>query len=96
MTDSQTALTLSSQPSEPPQTLPTLDLRALVRWAWRQLTSMRTALILLMLLALAAVPGSLTPQERVDALAVTRWKSQHPGLVPLFERLSLFHVYGSP
>lgn len=96
MTYSQTAPPLSSQPPEPPRTPPALDLRALSRWTWRQLTSMRSALILLMLLALAAVPGSLVPQERVDALAVTRWKSQHPNLVPLFERLSLFHVYGSP
>ena len=27
------------------------------RWFWRQLTSMRTALILLFLLALGAIPG---------------------------------------
>ena len=33
-----------------------------VRTAWRRLTSMRTALILLFLLAVAAVPGSLLPQ----------------------------------
>ena len=39
----------------------------LARWAWRQLTSMRTALVLLFLLALAAVPGSLVPQRGVDA-----------------------------
>ena len=41
-----------------------LTLRELLRWAWRQLTSMRIALILLLLLALAAVPGSVIPQER--------------------------------
>ena len=34
------------------------------RWGWRQLTSMRTALILLFLLAVGAIPGSLLPQRR--------------------------------
>ena len=37
------------------------------RRTWAQLTSMRTALILLFLLALASVPGSLFPQrERIS------------------------------
>src|SRR5215472_17434993 len=36
-----------------------------LRWFWRQLTSMRTALILLFLLALASVPGSVLPQEGI-------------------------------
>ncbi len=73
-----------------------LGARELARWAWRQLTSMRTALILLLLLALAAVPGSVIPQSGVDALNVSRWKDQHPDLTPLYERLSLFSVYDSP
>ena len=34
-----------------------LTARELGRWAWRQLTSMRTALLLLLLLALAAIPA---------------------------------------
>ena len=38
------------------------------RWTWRQLTSMRTALVLLLLLALGAIPGSVIPQRGVDAL----------------------------
>ena len=36
----------------------------LLRWAWRQLTSMRTALLLLLLLALASVPGLGRPAVR--------------------------------
>ncbi len=55
-----------------------LGLRELLRFAWRQITSMRTALILLLLLALAAVPGSVIPQERVDALKATQWQDDHP------------------
>ena len=43
---------------------PTLGAKEMARWAWTQLTSMRTALMLLLLLAVAAVPGSLVPQRR--------------------------------
>ncbi len=73
-----------------------LTLRELLRWSWRQLTSMRIALILLLLLALAAVPGSLVPQERVDALKAGQWKEQHETLTPVYEKLGIFNVYGSP
>jgi cytochrome c biogenesis protein len=73
-----------------------LTLRELLRWTWRQLTSMRTALILLLLLALAAVPGSLVPQERVDSLKASQWKDAHETLTPVYEKLGIFNVYGSP
>ena len=56
---------------------------------------MRTALVLLLLLALAAIPGSVVPQSGVDALAVTRWKEDHPDLTPIYEKLDLFSVYDS-
>ena len=49
-----------------------------LRWAWRQLTSMRTALILLLLLALGAIPGSVIPQSGVDALKTQNWQAAHP------------------
>jgi cytochrome c biogenesis protein len=70
--------------------------RELARYFWRQLTSMRTALVLLLLLALAAVPGSVIPQQDVDALEATRWQEQHETLTPVYEKLGLFDVYGSP
>lgn len=73
-----------------------LNARELLRWLWRQLTSMRTALMLLLLLALAAIPGSVIPQADVDSLAVTRWKGEHPKLTPIYEKLDLFAVYSSP
>ncbi|MDN5745842.1 MAG: cytochrome c biogenesis protein ResB, partial [Nocardioidaceae bacterium] len=72
-----------------------LSAREMARWVWRQVTSMRTALMLLLLLALAAIPGSVIPQEDVDSLGVTRWKDQHPNLTPLYEKLDLFSVYSS-
>lgn len=96
MTDTSAATRgLTSQPAPPPPTPPALTAAELLRWAWRQLTSMRTALILLLLLGLAAIPGSLIPQSRVDARAVSLWQLHHPGLTPLYQRLGLFHVYGS-
>ena len=73
-----------------------LNPRELGRWLWRQLTSMRTALILLLVLALAAVPGSVIPQEGVDSLKTSRWQADHPTLTPIYEKLSLFSVYDSP
>lgn len=73
-----------------------LSVRELARWAWRQLVSMRTALILLLLLALAAVPGSVIPQSGVDALKTSRWQEDHPTLAPIYEKLGLFSVYNSP
>ena len=73
-----------------------LNVRETLRFAWRQLTSMRTALVLLLLLALAAVPGSLIPQERVDALDSSQWKDRHETLTPIYEKIGLFNVYGSP
>ena len=56
---------------------------------------MRTALLLLLLLALGSVPGSVVPQQNIDASRVLRWKADHPGLTPLYEKLGLFSVYDS-
>ncbi len=56
---------------------------------------MRTALILLFLLAVASIPGSLVPQQRVDPGAVQLFKDDHPRLAPLFERIGMFDVYSS-
>ncbi len=64
--------------------------------AWRQLTSMRTALLLLFLLAVAAVPGSLLPQRSIDPTAVDRYIANHPKLGPFLDRLSGFDVFGAP
>ena len=82
-------------PAAPPSSPPALTPVELGRWAWRQLTSMRTALILLFLLALAAVPGSIVPQRDIDAIAVGRWQDSHPELTPVYEKLGLFSVYDS-
>ncbi len=67
-----------------------------LRWGWRQLTSMRTALILLFLLALASIPGSVLPQEGIDPAAVTQYYASHPALAPILNSLSLFSVFAAP
>ncbi len=88
-------MSVDTEPRQSPPAPPTLGPRELGRWAWRQLTSMRTALVLLFLLALAAVPGSIIPQRDVDSVAVSRWQEQHPNLTPVYEGLGLFSVYNS-
>jgi cytochrome c biogenesis protein len=67
-----------------------------VRWGWRQLTSMRTALILLFLLALGSVPGSVLPQQGIDPQAVQQYYDAHPALAPWLARFSLFNVFAAP
>ncbi|MCV2490423.1 cytochrome c biogenesis protein ResB [Geodermatophilus sp. YIM 151500] len=67
----------------------------LLRW-WRRLTAMRTAIVLLFLLALAAVPGSLLPQRSLSQGAVTEYFAEHPTLAPVLDRLYLFDVFSSP
>src|SRR5688500_15130468 len=57
---------------------------------------MRTALVLLFLLTLAALPGSLVPQRGVDPLRASQFAEEHPTLAPWYERFSLFDVYSAP
>jgi cytochrome c biogenesis protein len=85
----------TTRPDAPSSAPPDLGPRELLRWGWRQLTSMRTALILLFLLALGAIPGSVVPQEAVDSLRASQWKTAHRTLTPIYEKLGLFNVYGS-
>jgi cytochrome c biogenesis protein len=75
--------------------VPELGAVGLTRYFWRQLTSMRTALVLLLLMALAAIPGSLIPQNSQNPMAVTDYFKQHRTLAIWFDRLSLFDVYSS-
>ncbi|MGH3964285.1 MAG: cytochrome c biogenesis protein ResB, partial [Pseudonocardiaceae bacterium] len=69
---------------------------ALARNTWRGLTSMRTALVLLFLLALAALPGALLPQYSLNPERVRTYQAEHPTLAPILDRLGLFEVFASP
>lgn len=57
---------------------------------------MRTALVLLFLLAVAAVPGSLLPQRSLNATKVDQYLSQHKLIGPLLDRFGFFAVFASP
>jgi cytochrome c biogenesis protein len=83
----------ATPPSPPPPGRRVLG--RLLRW-WRQLTAMRTALVLLFLLALAAIPGSLLPQRSLSQTKVTQYATDHPTLAPWLDRLYLFEVFSSP
>jgi cytochrome c biogenesis protein len=76
-------------------TLPTLGPVGMLRWAWTQLTSMRTALFLLLLLAVAAVPGSLFPQRPANPSIVTQYIKDNPDYGKLLDSLQLYDVYSS-
>ncbi|MEN3534990.1 cytochrome c biogenesis protein ResB [Microbispora sp. ZYX-F-249] len=67
-----------------------------LRWAWRTLTSMRTALILLFLFALGSVPGSIYPQRGVDPARVAQYFKDNPTQAKWLDRFWLFDVFSSP
>jgi cytochrome c biogenesis protein len=90
MTELDEATRLTTQPLvKPPAANP-------FRVAWRTLTSMRTALLLLFLLALASIPGGFLPQRAINPLRVKTYLADHPDLGPLMDRLRLFDVFSSP
>ncbi|MGK9147582.1 cytochrome c biogenesis protein ResB [Plantibacter flavus] len=74
---------------------PKLGLVGWLRFLWRQLTSMRTALFLLLMLAIAAVPGSLVPQRSSDPNGVTQYFTDNPDLAPILDKVQMFDVYSS-
>ncbi|MEB4614669.1 cytochrome c biogenesis protein ResB [Leucobacter sp. M11] len=67
------------------------------RWFWRQLTSMRVALILLLLLAVAAIPGSVLPQRSADPNGVVAFERNNPELFKILDAFPIqgFDVYSS-
>ena len=62
---------------------------------WRTLRSMRTALILLLLVAVGSVAGSLVPQVANSPARVAGLYRDRPLLARVYEALGLFDVYGS-
>ena len=81
--------TVDDRPATPPAAAPRRRVNpvlALVRNSWRQLTSMRTALVLLFLLAVAAIPGAasgrtiLTKAEMREAPSIIAASSSSTGM----------------
>src|ERR1700712_2625571 len=69
---------------------------AFLRNIWRQLTSMRTALVLLFLLALASLPGALLPQWSLNTSKTAPYIRDHGAFGKLLDKLGFFAVFGSP
>lgn len=63
--------------------------------AWRWLTSMRTALILLFLLALGAIPGALLPQRSLNETKVLEYLANNGKTAEIYDKLQLFDVFSS-
>jgi cytochrome c biogenesis protein len=57
---------------------------------------MRTALILLVFLAIASIPGSILPQQGIDPVRVNEWIANNPTSGPILKRFGFFDVYASP
>lgn len=66
-----------------------------LRRSWRWLTNMRTALVLLFLLALGAIPGALIPQRSINEFKVQQFIEANPRISNVYERLQLFDVFSS-
>ncbi|WP_214327291.1 cytochrome c biogenesis protein ResB [Nonomuraea sediminis] len=79
---------------ESPRPIP-IGLVGWLRWGWRTLTAMKTALILLFLFALAAIPGSLLPQRSVVPDQVATFYQNNPTLAQWYDRFQLFDVFTS-
>jgi cytochrome c biogenesis protein len=87
--------TPAPSPADPSVIQPKLGLVGSLRFFWRQLTSMRTALFLLLLVAFAAIPGSLVPQQTSDPNGVIQYKAANPELSKVLDFLGVFNTYSS-
>lgn len=76
-------------------TAPRMTLRQSLALVWRTLRSMRTALVLLLLLAAAAVAGSLVPQVGTSDARIAAMFRDHPLRARIYDHLGFFDVYGS-
>lgn len=90
------SVTVETQERGAEAPLPPMSNRGFLRWMWRQLTSMKTALILLFLLALASVPGSILPQRGTNPILVDEWIADSPTWGPILDSLGFFDVFAAP
>lgn len=75
--------------------LPRITLRQSVAMVWRTLRSMRTALILLFLLAMGSVVGSVIPQIPNSPERAASYQVEHPLVGTFFRHAGFFDVFGS-
>lgn len=82
--------------TRPPANPNVHPLLAASRNIWRGLTSMRTALVLLFLLAVGALPAALLPQYSLNAQKVADYKLKHTFWAPILDKTGFFEVLASP
>jgi cytochrome c biogenesis protein len=87
--------TVTEQEPPPPRQRGVRALLAFLRNIWRGLTAMRTALVLLFLLALAALPGALLPQVALNEPKVAQYITDHGWWGRLLNKFQFFTVYSS-
>src|SRR6266508_4282438 len=81
--------------SSTPTSARRMTLRQSLALVWRTLRSMRTALVLLLLLGVAAVAGSLVPQVGTSNARILAMFRDHPLRADIYDKLGLFDVFGS-
>lgn len=96
MTTSTDAPEAQASPQAPRERPEGIGVAGWLRWGWRQLTSMRTALVLLFLMALGTVPGSFLPQRGVAPEKVSQFYTDHKLIAPWLDHASLFDVFAAP
>src|SRR4029453_12545677 len=72
-----------------------MSLRLSLALVWRTLRSMRTALVLLLLLGVAAVACSPVPQVGTSNARILAMFRDHPLRADIYDKLGLFDVFGS-
>ena len=74
---------------------PRLGFKGWMRWSWRQITSMRVAIILLLLFAAAAIPGSLLPQRPREGAKTRQFLEANGWWGEFLDKAGFLDVYGS-
>lgn len=67
-----------------------------LRWAWRQLTSMRVAIILLLILIVAIIPASFLPQRSRDAAGARAWIEDNGTWGEILDKAGFFNMFTAP
>lgn len=73
-----------------------IGLKGWLRWGWRQLTSMRNAIIMLLLLVIALIPASLLPQKRQDPVLAEQWIEDNGVWGTILDALGFFNILTAP
>ena len=74
---------------------PRLGFKGWMRWGWRQVTSMRIALILLLMLAVGAIPGSILPQAPREPVGAAQFVKDNGWWGQFLYKAGFLDVYGS-